>query len=79
VIDGVVSTADITITASIGGVGVTNGVVTIATAGSAAGDVDSATPTAANTVTAGQAIKLAGRRRRCRRLAARPRRVEIER
>lgn len=59
VIDGAVGTADITVTASIGGTAVTNGVVTIATAGSAAGDIDSATPTAANTVTAGQAIKLA--------------------
>ncbi|MEA3042978.1 MAG: hypothetical protein QOH47_816 [Sphingomonadales bacterium] len=56
VIDGAVATADITITASIGGVGVTNGVVTIATAASGAGDVDVATPTAARTVTAGQAI-----------------------
>jgi hypothetical protein len=58
VIDDVVSTADITITAKIGATGVTNGVVTIATASSAAGDVDVATPTAANTVTAGQAINL---------------------
>lgn len=56
VIDGAVSTADITVTAAIGAVAVTNGVVTIATAGSAAGDVDVATPTAANTVTAGQAV-----------------------
>ncbi len=56
VIDGAVSTADITITAAIGATGVTNGVVTIATAASGAGDVDSATPTAANTVTAGQAV-----------------------
>jgi hypothetical protein len=56
VIDGVVSTADITVTAKIGSTGMTNGVVTIATAASAAGDVDSATPTAANTVTAGQAM-----------------------
>lgn len=56
VTDGAVGTADITITAAIGGMGVTNGVVTIATAGSAAGDIDSATPTAANTVTAGQAV-----------------------
>lgn len=56
VTDGVVSTADITITAKIGATGVTNGVVTIATAASAAGDVDVATPTAANTVTAGQAV-----------------------
>lgn len=56
VIDGAVSTADITVTAAIGAVAVTNGVVTIATAGSAAGDVDSCTPSAANTVTAGQAV-----------------------
>lgn len=58
VIDGAVATADLTITAAIGATPVTNGVVTIATAGSAAGDVDVATPTAANTVTAGQAINL---------------------
>lgn len=56
VTDAAVGTADITVTAAIGATGVTNGVVTIATAGSAAGDVDSATPTAANTVTAGQAV-----------------------
>ena len=59
VIDGPVGTADITITASIGATPVTGGVVTIAMAGSAAGDVDVATPSAANVVTAGQAIKLA--------------------
>lgn len=58
VIDGVVSTADITITAKIGSTGITNGVVTIATASSAAGDVDSATPSAANAVNAGDAINL---------------------
>lgn len=56
VTDGAVGTADITITAAIGATPVTNGVVTIATAASAAGDVDSATPTAARAVTAGQAI-----------------------
>lgn len=56
VIDGAVSTADITVTAAIGATPVTNGAVTIATAASAAGDIDSATPTAANTVTAGQAV-----------------------
>jgi hypothetical protein len=58
VIDGPVGTADITITASIGATPVTGGVVTIASADSAAGDVDVATPSAANVVTAGQAIKL---------------------
>jgi hypothetical protein len=58
VIDGAVSTADVTITASIAGTPVTNGVVTIAYSGSGAGDVDVASPSAANTVTAGQAIGL---------------------
>jgi hypothetical protein len=58
VTDAAVSSADITVTANIGATPVTNGVVTIATAGSAAGDVDSATPSAANVVTAGQAINL---------------------
>lgn len=57
VIDGVVSTADIVITPYIGSTAITNGAVTIATAESAAGDIDSSTPTAANTVTAGQAVK----------------------
>ena len=56
VIDGVVSTADITVTAAIGATPVTSGAVTIATAASAAGDIDSATPSAANAVTAGQAV-----------------------
>lgn len=56
VTNGSVATADITLTFNIGAVAITNGVVTIATAGSAAGDVDSATPTAANVVTAGAAI-----------------------
>ncbi len=56
--DGAVGTANITITASIGGVAVTGGVVTIATAGSAAGDYDSASPSANNAVTAGSVIAL---------------------
>lgn len=56
VTDGAVGTADITITAAIGATAVTGGVVTIATAGSAAGDIDSATPSAANVLTAGQAV-----------------------
>jgi hypothetical protein len=56
VTDGTVSTADITVTGNIGVTAITTGVVTIATAASAAGDVDSATPTAANTITAGAAM-----------------------
>ena len=58
VLDSAIALADTTLTAEIGGVAVTNGVVTIAYSGSAAGDVDSATPTGANTVTAGQAIEI---------------------
>lgn len=56
VTDDAVSTANITVTAAIGVTAVTNGVVTIATAASAAGDVDVATPTAANAITAGAAM-----------------------
>ncbi len=59
VIDGAVATADVTITPSIGGTPITDGAITIATAGSAAGDVDSATPSAANSVSAGDVIALA--------------------
>lgn len=56
VANGAVGTADITLTCNIGATAITSGVVTIATSGSAAGDVDSATPSALNTVTAGQPV-----------------------
>jgi len=59
VIDQAIATADTVITAKIATVAVTDGVLTIAYSGSAAGDVDSATPSAAKTVTAGQAIEFA--------------------
>ncbi len=59
VIDAAVATADKTLTLSIGGVAVTNGVITITSAASAAGDIDSCTPTAANSVSAGAALKIA--------------------
>jgi len=59
VLYGAIITADSTVTAKIAGVAVTNGVLTVAFAGSAAGDVDTATPTALRTVTAGQAIEIA--------------------
>lgn len=49
---------DATITAKINGVAVTSGVITIAEAGSAAGDVDDATPSAANAVAAGDVVSL---------------------
>ena len=57
VIDGAIATADAGITTEIGGVAVTGGDITITQASSAAGDIDSATPTANNAVGAGQAIE----------------------
>ena len=58
VIDGAIATADAAITTEIGGTAVTGGALTIANSGSAAGDVDSATPSALNTLTAGQALEI---------------------
>ena len=59
VIDGAIGTADKVLTMSIGGVAITDGVITIAYSGSAAGDVDSCTPSAANAITQGAALKIA--------------------
>lgn len=56
VIEGVLTTGDATLTGKIGGVAITNGVITITQAGSAAGDVDAAIPTAANQVDAGDTL-----------------------
>lgn len=58
VIDGALATGNATLTASIGGDAVTSGVVTIAEGSSAAGDVDLAEPSGANTVIAGDVIEL---------------------
>lgn len=49
VLSSAASTADATVTTSIAGTNITGGVVTITQSGSAAGNVSSATPTAANT------------------------------
>ena len=59
VISGAITSGDATLTAKIATVSVTNGVITVANSGSAAGTVDSATPSGANTVTLGQAIEIA--------------------
>jgi hypothetical protein len=56
--EGVLTTGDATLTAKIGAVAVTDGVITITQAGSAAGDKDSATPSAANVVAAGDEVSL---------------------
>jgi hypothetical protein len=54
------ATGDATLTGKIGATAITGGVITIAQAGSAAGDVDEATPTANNTVVPGSVISLTG-------------------
>lgn len=60
VLQGAITVADGTLRLRIGGVPVTDSDVTIAQSGSAAGDVDTAVPSAANTVTADSAIEIQG-------------------
>lgn len=57
-LNGAIATADAVLTPKIGGTAMTNGAITIATAASAAGDVDVSRPTAANAVAAGDAIEI---------------------
>lgn len=58
--EGVLTTGNATLTAKIGqpGVAITDGVITITQVGSAAGDIDEATPSAANTVAVGDKLSL---------------------
>lgn len=58
VINGAITVGDAVITTEIGGTLVTDGGLTIANVGSAAGVVDVATPTAANVLTATQALEI---------------------
>jgi hypothetical protein len=60
VANGALAAGNATLTGKIGSTAITNGVVTIAESGSAAGDVDSATPSAAHTVAVGDVISLTG-------------------
>jgi hypothetical protein len=53
-----ITTANAAITFEIGGTAVTNGAITVTQAGSAAGDVDSSTPSAANRVEEGGSIEI---------------------
>lgn len=55
---GAITVADANVTCSIGTTAITGGALVIAYDGSAAGDVDVATPTAANVVAAGNVIKV---------------------
>ena len=58
VIDGAITSVDCVFTFEICGTAVTGGTLTIAYSGSGAGTIDSATPSGANTLTAGQAIEI---------------------
>lgn len=58
VIDGAIATANAAITTEINGTAVTGGAITIGYDSSAAGDVDSAEPTAANSVEEGDVIEI---------------------
>jgi len=53
-----ISTANAAITFEIGGTAVTGAAITVTQSGSAAGDVDTSEPTAANSVTEGGAIEI---------------------
>ncbi len=58
VIAAAISVADATLTGKIGGSAITGGAITVAYSGSAPGDTDVATPTAANTVAAGDNVEV---------------------
>lgn len=59
VIHAQIATGDATITCNIGATPITGGAITVTQSGSAAGDVDTVSPSAAKTVTAGQAVNCA--------------------
>ena len=58
VISGALTTGDATLTVAVNGTPVTGGAITVTQSGSAAGDVDAVTPSAANTVTVGDVITI---------------------
>jgi hypothetical protein len=53
-----ITTANAALSFEIGGTAITGGGITVTQSGSAAGDVDTAEPTAANSVNEGQAIEM---------------------
>ena len=58
VLYGAITVGDAVLTCSIGAVAITGGAITIANAGSAAGDIDTVVPSAANVVAQGDYIKI---------------------
>jgi hypothetical protein len=59
VLGGTIATANAVCTAKVGTTNMTNGAITIAHSGSAAGDIDTCEPTAANNVSEGDFIAIA--------------------
>lgn len=59
VIHTAITVADAVLTSAIGGTSITDGSITVAFTGAAAGDVDSTVPSAANTVAAGSVLSIA--------------------
>ena len=57
-LQGAIGTANAAITFEIGGTAITGGAITVTQSGSAAGDVDTSTPTAANRVEEGGSIEM---------------------
>ena len=57
-LQGAIGTANGAITFEIGGVAITGGAITVTQSGSAAGDIDTAEPTAANDVAEGGSIEM---------------------
>lgn len=57
-LNGAISGADADLTLKVNGVAMTNGVITIAQSGSAAGDTDVAFPTGLNAVRVGDAVEI---------------------
>ena len=57
-LQGAIGTANAAITFEIGGTAITGGAITVTQSGSAAGDVDTATPTAANEVAEDGSIEM---------------------
>jgi len=58
VLNGAIGTADADLTPKINGTAITGGLITIATASSAAGDIDNSAPTALNEVVDGDVLEI---------------------
>ena len=58
IIHGALATGDVTLTVKPNGVAATNGTITVTQSGSAAGDVDTCSPTAGNALAVGEYIEL---------------------